>query len=339
MSEGTGRIREKIRSFQRRYYLNLFIRGAILTLAIITGYYLLAALLEHNLWLSPWARLFIFVSFFAVAGLCTIKFLNQPLKWWIAKPGLSEEESARLIGKHIPTVSDRLVNLIQLASSRKSTELTFASVQQKAREFEPLSFDQVIDLRENRKHLKYLAIPLGVALIIFLINRDILTQSTERIVHFNRAYAPAAPFTFEVGNESLTAFYNENFTLEVNLKGKALPTDAYLVSKNQRLKLVPTAPGKFEYTLERIQRPLQFQIEAAGFYSASYSIEIVNRPELTRFQVELEYPRYLQRKNESLANAGNLDVPEGTTIRWKLNTARSEEHTSELQSRENLVCR
>src|SRR5690606_26719529 len=100
-----------------------------------------------------------------------------------------------------------------------------------------------------------------------------------------------------------------------------------LVSKNQRLKLVPNAPGKFEYTLERIQRPLQFQIEAAGFYSASYSIEIVNRPELTRFQVELEYPRYLQRKNESLANAGNLDVPEGTTIRWKLNTAHADKAT------------
>ncbi len=324
MSEGTERIQEKIRSFRRKYYLNLFIRGAILTLSIVTAYYLLAALLEHNLWLSPWARLLIFVAFFGVAAFCVIRFLNQPLQWWIARRGLNEEESARLIGRHIPSVKDRLVNLVQLTASGKTSDLTYASVQQKAREFEPVAFDTAIDLGENRKYLRYLAAPLGLVLIIFLINSDILTQSTDRIVHFNRAYAPAAPFTFEIANESLTAFYNENFTLRVDLNGKALPNDAYLVSKNQRLKLVPTAVGKFEYTLDRVQQSMDFQIEAAGFFSPAYKLELANRPELTRFHVELEYPRYLQRSNEKLANAGNLDVPEGTNVRWQLNTAYAE---------------
>ncbi len=324
MSEGTGRIQEKIRSFRRKYYLNLFIRGGILSLSIVTAYYLLATLLEHNLWLSPWARLLIFLAFFGVAGFCMIRFLNQPLQWWIAKRGLNEEESARLIGEHMPSVRDRLVNLVQLATSGKSSELTYASVQQKTREFDPVAFDAVIDLSENRKYLRYLAVPLGVVFVILVINSDILTQSTERIVHFNRAYTPAAPFTFEIANESLTAFYNENFTLEVDLKGKALPNDAYLVSKSQRLKLIPTAVGKFEYTLERVQQPVEFQIEAAGFFSPSYRLELANRPELTRFHVELEYPRYLQRSNEKIANAGNLDVPEGTNIRWRLNTAHAD---------------
>ena len=327
MSEGTGRIHEKIKSFQRKYYLNLFIRGAILSLAIIIGYFVIASVLEHNLWLSQWARLVIFIAFFGVAGVCVLKFLNQPLQWWIARRGLNEEQSARLIGKHMPTVRDRLVNLIQLATSGKQSDLTYASVEQKSREFEPMAFDTVIDLRENTRHLKYLAVPVGVVLLILLINPSILTKSTDRIVHFNRAYAPEAPFSFGISNESLTAFYNENFTLQVNLKGKAVPQDAYIVSKNQRLKLIPTAPGKFEYTFERIQQPLEFQVEAAGFFSDGYTIEIVNRPELTRFNVELEYPRYLQRNNEKLTNAGNLDVPEGTNIRWKLNTAHAENAT------------
>jgi hypothetical protein len=332
MSDGTGRIHEKIRSFQRKYYLNLFIRGGILTLTIIIGYFIIASLLEHNLWLSQWARLLIFITFFAVAGISILKFLNQPLRWWIAKRGLNEEQSARLIGSQMPTVKDRLVNLLQLATSGKAGDLTFASVQQKSREFEPLSFDTVIDLRENKKHLKYLAIPVGLLLLILLINPGILTKSTERIVHFNRAYAPEAPFTFHITNENLTAFYDENFTVRVDLKGKALPQNAYIVSRNQRLKLIPTAPGKFEYTLERVQQPLEFQVEAAGFFSDGYNLEIVNRPELTRFNVELEYPRYLQRKNEKLANAGNLDVPEGTNIRWHLNTAHAERATIKFNS-------
>lgn len=241
--------------------------------------------------------------------------------------GLSEEESAKFIGSRLPTVRDRLLNLIQLSSSAKPTDLTFASVQQKTREFEPLSFDTVIDFRENRKHLKFLIIPAVTALIILLINPAIFTRSTERIVHFNRAYSPEAPFTFRISNESLTAFYNENFTVKIDIVGRALPQSAYIVSKNQRVKLVPTGSGKFEYTFERIQQPLDFQVEAAGFFSEMYSIELVNRPELTKFNVELEYPRYLQRQNEKMTNAGNLDVPEGTNIRWKLNTAYAEKAT------------
>src|SRR5690349_14583014 len=177
MSDGTGRIHEKIKSFQRKYYLNLFIRGGILSLSIILAYLLVASLLEHSLWLSQWGRLLIFVTFFAVAGICILKFLNQPLQWWIARRGLNEEQSARLIGKHLPSVKDRLVNLIQLATSGKKSDLTFASVEQKSKEFEPLSFDAVVDLRENTKHLKYLAIPVVLVLLILLVNPSILTQS------------------------------------------------------------------------------------------------------------------------------------------------------------------
>jgi hypothetical protein len=327
MSDGTGRIQDKIKSFQRKYYLNLFIKGAILTLSIILAYFVIASLLEHNLWLSQWVRLLIFVTFFGVAGFCILKFLNQPLQWWLAKRGMNEEQSARLIGSRLPLVKDRLVNLIQLATSARPSDLTYASVEQKSREFEPVAFDAVIDLGENTRHLRYLAIPVVLVLLILLINPNILTKSTDRIVHFNRAYAPEAPFTFSIANKGLSAFYNENFTLRVDLKGKAVPQSAYLVSKNQRVKLVPTAPGKFEHTLERIQQPLNFQIEAAGFFSDEYTLELFNRPELTRFNLELEYPRYLQRKNEKLTNAGNLDVPEGTNIRWKLNTMHTEKAT------------
>lgn len=324
MSDGAGRIHEKIRSFQRKYYLNIFIRGVILTLSILIGYFLLASLVEHNLWLGQWGRLLIFITFFGVAAYCSIKFLNQPFKWWLAKRGLNDEEAARIIGSSMPSVKDRLVNLIQLESSGKNSGLAYASILQKTQEFEPLAFESVIDLKQNRKYLRYLAIPVGVMLIILLINQNIIFQSTDRIVHFNREYSPKAPFDFILGNKSLTAFYNEDFIIKLQLQGQAIPPNAYIVSKNQRFKLNNVGAGQFEYTIERIQQPINFQVEAAGFFSEVYEIEIVNRPELTQFNVELEYPRYIQRKNDKIVNAGNLEVPEGTLVRWKLNTSNAE---------------
>ncbi len=335
MSEGAGHIHEKIRSFQKKYYLNLFIRGTLLTLSILIGYFVLASVVEHNLWLGQWARLLIFVSFFAVAGYCSFRFLNQPFKWWLAKRGLDEQQTARLIGNAIPTVKDRLVNLIQLAANENNSALTYASVQQKSREFEPISFESIIDLRENKKYLKYLAIPVAVILGILLINQNILFKSTERIVNFTREYTPEAPFKFVIENKSLNAFYNEDFVLKVRLEGSAVPPNAYIVSKNQRFKLENLGDGNFRHVIERIQTPMEFQVEAAGFFSDAFSIELSNRPELTQFNVELDFPRYIQRRNEKIVNAGNLEIPEGTTVKWRMNALHTEKASIRFNSQPN----
>ena len=332
MSEGAGHIHEKIKSFQKKYYLNLFIRGTLLTSAILIGYFVLASVLEHNLWLGQWARLLIFISFFAVAGYCIFKFLNQPFQWWLAKRGLNEQETARLIGTAMPTVKDRLVNLIQLAADENNSALTYASVQQKSREFEPISFESIIDLKENKKYLKYLAIPMVVIVAILLINQNILFKSTERIVNFSREYTPEAPFKFVISSQSLNAFYNEDFTIKVSLEGNAIPPSAYVVSKNQRFKMENAGDGNFQYVIERIQSPMDFQVEAAGFFSDVFKIELTNRPELTQFNVELDYPRYIQRKNEKIVNAGNLEVPEGTTVKWKVNALHTEKASIKFNS-------
>lgn len=327
MSDGVQRIHEKIRSFQKKYYLNMFIRGTILTLAILLGYLVLASVLEHNLWLGQWLRLLIFITFFGIAGYCIYRYMNQPFRWWLIKRGLNDEDAARLIGMSMPFVKDRLVNLLQLSSTSKDSSLAYASIQQRAHEFEPLAFDSVIDLKQNKKYLKFLAVPIAVVLLILLINQNVLFQGASRIVHFNREYSPAAPFKFVIINNNLTAFYNENFTVKIRFDGDAIPPAAYLVSKTQRYKLEPLGNGEFQYTIERIQQPHTFQIEAAGFFSDPFHISLVNRPEVTQFQVELEYPRYIQRKNQMVTNAGNLEIPEGTIVRWKLNTAHTEKAT------------
>src|SRR5687767_3775042 len=186
MGAGAERIHDKIRTFRKKYYLDIFVRGALLSLSILISYFLVAILLEHNLWLSSWARFLIFFAFFAIAIYCLYRFLKAPIEWWFAKRGLNEEESAKVIGKHLPSVSDRLLNLIQLLGVSKSSALAYAHVEQRSKEFDPVSFDSFIDLNQNRRYLKYLVIPVIVIAAILIINRGILTQSTSRIVHFNR---------------------------------------------------------------------------------------------------------------------------------------------------------
>lgn len=324
MGAGVERIHEKINSFKKKYYLNIFVRGALLSLSILISYFLLAALLEYNLWLGPWARFLIFFTFFAIALLCLYRYLREPIKWWFARRGINEEQSAKIIGKYVPQVKDRLLNLIQLSAPRNKSSLAYASVVQKSKEFESVSFDGFLDINQNKKYLKYLFVPLFIVITILVLNRSILTQSTNRLVHFNRQYSPQAPFKFIVESEALNAFFNEKYTINIRMDGNVLPENAYLIIGNQRLKLEHQSLGQFSYLFDNVQEGFDFQVEAAGFFSDVFKVALANRPDLAQFNIELNYPAYLQRKSESLINAGNLDVPEGTIVRWELSTAHAE---------------
>lgn len=144
-------IENRLNTFKRRYYLNLFIKGSILTVSLVLLYFLIVSLIEYNLWLSGGARLTILLSFFALVGFCLYRFLKAPLSWWIYHKGLDQEESAQLIGSHFPTVKDRLLNLIQLAAINHESALLNAGIIQKSRQFENVSFENAIDLSQKQK--------------------------------------------------------------------------------------------------------------------------------------------------------------------------------------------
>jgi hypothetical protein len=327
-------VREKLTAFRRKYYLNLSIKGVLLTLSLILFYFLVASLIEYNLWLGTWARFTIFFLFFGLVAYCIFRFLKKPIAWWLYQKGLDQNDSARLIGSYFPSVGDRLLNLLQLSSDQSGSALVEAGVNQKSKLFDKISFDQAIDFKENGQYLKYLLIPTSIIVVILFINTRILTQSSQRIVNFTQEFSPDAPFKFQIQNKNLNAFFNEDFTLELKLKGEAIAEAAYIISGNQRLKMESIGPGEFIYLFEKIQSEIGFQIEASGFFSDAYTIVLANRPEITELKVSLEYPRYLGRRSEELKNAGNLEVPEGTKITWNIGTANATKASMHFSSQE-----
>jgi multisubunit Na+/H+ antiporter MnhB subunit len=323
MAEGIKDIKEKISFFKRKYYLNLFTRGVILTPAVVLAYFLVASVLEHNLWLGKSTRFLILILFVSLVVFCILYFFRKPLQWWLYRRGLGEEESARIIGEHFPTVADRLLNIIQLSATSRKNSLLDASINQKSVALQNVSFEKAVDLSINKKYLRYLLLPLALILILIFVDSSILTQSTERIVRFNQEFSPQAPFKFNISSKELTAFFNEDFILNISLSGKAIPEAAYLLSENQRWKMEDLGAGNFQYVFEKIQHPVRFQIEASGFFSTTYQITLTNRPEVSQIKIVLDYPPYIGKAQAEITNAGNIEIPEGTRVNWRIKTSHS----------------
>lgn len=333
MANRLDRVSDNISSFQRKYYLNLFVRGSLLSLTLLLAYLLLASLLEYNLWLGKSVRLTLFSLFFLTAAYCLYRYLRNPLLWWLSGRGIGPVDSARIIGQNLPAIQDRLVNFLQLSSLNQNRgALLEASLEQKAALFDQFRFDATIDLRENTRYLKYLAIPFIAFALILLINREIITQSTERIVNFDREYSPKAPFRFYLEHQKLVTFPNEDFELHVRLEGEAIPDAAYLVIGQQRVKMEARNAGHFFYTFEKPQQDFSFQVEAAGFYSDTYFLRMVNRPELLALNIQLSFPRYIGRPTQVRQNAGHIEIPEGTRVTWTVQAANTERASIQFAS-------
>jgi len=316
----------RIEEYKKKYYLNQLVKGGIFFLAFALTIYLVTNAAEYFGRFSTPVRATLFYGSLAI--------LVSGLYHWVLTPlvhlyglrrQLSDEEAARQIGQYFPEVGDRLLNTLQLrAFSRQQTDLLQASLNQRSRQLLIVRFADAVQIQQNRRFLKYAVYPALVILGLLLLYPTFLTSSSDRILRYNEEFVEEAPFQFQVQNKALQAFRNEDFTVNLQLKGNALPEDVYLVSNNTRFKLEQTGQGQYAYTFDNVQRDIPFRFEAAGYKSNSFELSVLDRPSLLSFDVSLVYPAYLNKPAEQLANVGNMLVPEGTVVTWRFSAANTD---------------
>jgi len=308
---------QRIEEYKKRYFQNQLVKGSLFFLALVGSLYLLINTAEFVGRFGSSGRAIMFFGFLLTILITLYLFIGKPLLglYGLRKP-LSNDEAARQIGTFFPEVGDKLLNTLQLQRlSSDQSDLMQASLQQRSQQLLITRFSNAIQINRNRRFLKFALPPLALIAGILLVNPDFFSTSSARIVNYNREFAEEAPFQFVVQNKSLKAFRNEDFPLSVRLKGDAIPQDVYLVTNETRFKL-ELSNGLFVYTFDNVQRDLDFHLEASGFRSSDYQVELIDRPAMLTFNVKLVYPAYLNKPAEQLSNVGNLLVPQGTVVTW-----------------------
>lgn len=315
----------KLDEFIRKYYKNQLIRGILYAVGILVSGFLVMAVLEYFAHFDRIVRTILFWSFLVATGTVLTRFVFIPI-FKLNRIGkiISHDAAAAIIGKHFTNVQDKLLNVLQLrrtdVSGGTSPELIQASIDQKIRELKPVPFTSAIDLSQNRRYAKYALIPLALIIIIIFTNAGIITESTNRLVHPGDEFIDA-PFNFEVNqNKDLKAVENEDFPIEVKLTGKEIPESVFILVDGNEYKLNRENTINFNYTFRNIQKSKTFRLSADGFTSKEYAINVMPNPIVLNFDVELHYPKYIKKKDETVKNTGDLVVPAGTNITWKFNT-------------------
>jgi hypothetical protein len=315
----------KLDEFIRKYYINQFLRGIIFTASSLLIGYLISALSEYFFYFSPTVRTIIFYSYIFASLFTFIFWVFIPLfHYYRLGKIISYEKASEIIGTHFKNVDDKLLNVLQLKNmpvSETENALIEAGINQKINSIKNIPFLNAINLRINNRYLvKYFVPALIVLFIIIITSPRVLTESTKRLVNYSNNFERAAPFKFIIKNKKLQSFQNSDFNLIVETSGEILPEESYLISSDIKYKLTKKSKNIFEYTFSNLQKNVEFVLSANDFKSKKYTIEVISKPAILDFKIDLIYPSYLKMKNESISNSGDITIPEGTEITWNINT-------------------
>lgn len=323
--EGYRDIEKKLFKFVRKYYRNELIKGSILFVSFGFLYLFFTLFVEYFLWLQPTARTVLFWLF--VLGECyfLFRFIAIPIFKLVGyKEGISYQQSSKIIGDHFPEVSDKLLNIMQLSSIEDHSELLIASIEQKARELRPIPFVNAINFKTNKMYLKYAMAPLLIWLTLAITgNVNVLNNSLERVIQHRTAFVPPAPFSFQLKSEDLTVIQGEEIKVEFEVIGNVRPDKVLIVYNNERY-YTQENDGVFSYVFKDTTVPIQFFVTDTNVNSEMFELTIVETPRIQNVSVNLEYPRYLNKMDETIKSFGSLLLPEGTKASWNAQTIQTD---------------
>lgn len=318
----------KLDEFIRKYYKNQLIKGLLYTSGLLVAAFLFLVVAEYFAEFGTTTRTVLFYSFLATSGFVLFKYIAIPvLKLNKLGEVISYDEAANIVGTHFNNINDKLLNTLQLqrnSGSILSPDLLTASINQKMEELKPIPFTSAIDIGENKKYLKFALPPIILMLLVLVIKPNIIKDGTERIVFHQTYFEKAAPFQFAINNKSLEAIQQQDYVLELKLNGNEIPNEIFINVDGVDHKMEKVDNVNYTYTFKNVQKNLDFVFNAAGFNSKSYELSVLPKPMLMKFDIQLTYPAYLNKKNETVSNIGDIQLPQGTKMQWVFHTKNTD---------------
>lgn len=315
---------EKIDIFIRWFYLDKLIKASLLLLGSLLLFYLVGVVVEYFSYLSTSTRT---VLFYTYCLFHTIFFLVSVLPNLLAYYRLGKiithEQAALIIGKHFRGVNDKLLNAIQLYKMSECDEegqlyLIDAAIEQRHRELGHLRFYSAVKIEKNRRFLGYVLPILSLVVLLGVLTPYVLSEGTNRLIHHREHFQRKAPFVFHILNPKLFAVQGTDFELSIKISGSEIPQDIYLEQGEATFRLDKQSVTRFKFVFKNLQSNTPFRLRSGEFYSPIYHISVAPKPTLLTMNIVVEYPAYLKKKNEDMQNSGDLTVPEGTSLTWKL---------------------
>ena len=331
MKDNYSLLIQKLDEFIRKYYVNQTIRGGLYSVGLILALFLGLNFAENFFYFPPSVKAPLFWGFVGASAIALWVWVIIPaMHYFRLGKTISHEQAAQIVGEHFTNVKDKLLNILQLrkqADTQENRDLILASINQKSEEIKPVPFQAAINLQNNRKYLKYALPPLMLLLFMLFAAPSLIKNATARLFNYNKEFEREAPFKFLVETDKLKVVQFQDYDLTVKADGAVLPNEVFIEMNGYeyRLQKDDKDPSVFHYKFANVQKDIPFKLFSGNISSTNYALEVLKKPNIAGFDVKMDYPEYIGRADEMVANQGDLIVPQGTNLAWFFNAENTED--------------
>jgi hypothetical protein len=259
-----------------------------------------------------------------VLAISAVINIGLPLFDLLIRKNLPSIDSIAIrIGIHFPEIHDRLVNAIQIYRNhlinqeQYASTLVFRTMENAHTQTIDVDFSEIVNRKNITRGITILAMVSAFSFIVLISFRNTYLHSLERLLHPNKNYQHALPFTLTVTPGNIQILKDENVDIKVNSEGIA-PTTVQLHIRNvatgyEFVNELANRKNQFLFTLERLKDSTQYFITAANYRSPMYAIQVIEIPMIRHLEVQLTFPSYTKMESRFLDdNVGDITALKGT---------------------------
>ncbi len=312
----------KLDGFIRKFYKNELLKGLILFLALGLALYLSIIGLEAIGRFGSTTRSVLFYGFVIGFGFLLVRYILTPLfKLYKIGKTIDHTQAAQILGRHFPEVGDKLINTLQLKKDAENSnnDLLLAGIDKRVSSLSPVPFNNAVDYKENRRYAKFVLVPLSVLIVLLFVNAKWVTEPTDRIVNYDNEYTPPPPYEIVLENEKLSVVEQEEVVLKVRVNGNEVPPSISVIKNGSKYRMKKVSNREYIYKM-RADGDTRLRFTSGDIDSKQYTLKVLPRPSIEEFTLELDYPDYTGISDQKLKSIGDLNIPEGTIVKWTFNT-------------------
>ena len=320
----------KIERFIRKFYLNRLIHGALIGLIMMIALFLIINGIEYFSWLPQKGRLVLLLLFILGISFVAIFYFAIPIINLIRfRKKMSDEQAAVIIGKFFPEISDKLLNTLQLSnelSQNSDNQLLIATIEQRTENLKPINFSDAVNLKENYKYLKYFGIAFVILSIALIFIPDFSKKPAQRIINYSQEYVKPLPFEVQLSATEIEVSQGKDAEFHIHVTGERIP-DAFYIKNTDVSGNVTTIrmmnrlnTNDFRFIFKNIYQNEEFFVEGGDYRSQMININVRPNPTMLYYEANLTFPKYINRKNETINGKTRIIVPQGTDVEFVFHT-------------------
>ena len=236
---------------------------------------------------------------------------------------MSDKEAAVLIGKFFPEIKDKLLNTLQLTddiNGNSDNELLIATIEQRTKNLQTFNLSDAVNLKENYKYLKIFGISFAILIALIIFFPDFSQKPVERIINYDKFYEKPLPFQVSLQANEIEVTQGDDLEFKIHVTGEKIPEKFYVNTSVGTRMMTKLSINEFSYVFNNIYQSENFQVTGGEYVSPEIKIIVNPSPTLLHYETELNFPKYINRKKETLSGKTRVMVPQGTEVKFIFHT-------------------